>query len=822
MIKNSIVVVLFLILLCILVVVIIYNYTINNKIEKFYDIPINLGRIPLESSHINTVKETTVSVDPTQYFNGYNIAETCTDNKTYDAYTVVSSFNYRDLSSDSILGTLNNDNTNTIYLTNTNTSVSYFNVNSFDVSPNGSSNFSIKPVFGGNYIAIFFPHDNLYFNNLTMNFSASSINSANDIVLYTNVDNTYTHIPISTANVMNNNAITLTNNGFANDNIDNIIIYFPPSCTDVSLSKLNFMFNIQPASSVNYSTTTTDVMDSTVTLSTITTNFLSTNYNTNVSQFMSIFYTDVPKFIYDFGTIDGCGGSYTLNSDGVTVTSISDVFGRFSSTTNISGVNPVIVTEYDMNSNITGKYLKGTNNTNIIFPTGSIPQNYTICCITKYVPNGTTGRIITANNFNFLIGHWSSREGTIYNQNSPNTWIKWVDDDVNVNPSSSRRWIVTCIKSGGNGTNNIIINGVNVPGDGGSGYDKACMAINGYGLYSGEVSDFGIKYIFIWDKVLSDDKLKIISDNLNSMVNGNPIVFKIDRTKITINLKDGLSYSSAAGSAREIKSIYGTSKNGFYWIQVPNAGSRLTYCIMDDDVYGGGWMLAIQGSSKAATFHYYSPYWTNNYILNTSTINFTDSNGDVNLDNIIDAKYDLFNTMTVNDCLALFPASQTNNNTNIAGKPKYGWTWYTQNALGNYMGNTLLNFFSKGYTNFSYTTPCQGVRRYAGPGTYMDYNSFVTSVIDKYMPRSIWARESAFLAFGFNYKQIYSNGYSHNIRWGGSFNENYCNDFSNDVSGGIGMCAWGLNDGSAGSRINCCQDAGSPGARAMSFQWYIR
>ena len=208
-------------------------------------------------------------------------------------------------------------------------------------------------------------------------------------------------------------------------------------------------------------------------------------------------YNDVPKFIYDFATLDGCGGSYTLNADGITVNSISDVFGRFSSSTTISGENPIIDTEYDVNNNVTGKYLRGSTATDIIFPTGTIPQNYTICCVTKYIFGGKKERIITANNFNFLIGHWASREGTIYNQNNPSGWIKYTDDiaiDEKDKPSS-RRWLVTCIKSGGNGTNNILLNGVNIPGDGGPGYDESSMAINGYGLYKYEVSDFGIKYI---------------------------------------------------------------------------------------------------------------------------------------------------------------------------------------------------------------------------------------------------------------------------------------------------------------------------------------
>ena len=833
MIDNNIVIVLFLILLFILVVVIIYN-TLNNKIEKFYVTPTSVARLPSETAHINTVKQTNVSVNPSIYFTGYNIAETCSESVSMDIYSVVSSFNYKDSSSDTILGTLNYDNRNTINLTNNNSNFTYFNVSVYNGTnqSDGSSNYTINPLSGGNYIAIFFPiDDKLYFNNLRIIYSSSGIQNASDVSLYTAVEENTTQSKINTTNVFINGALSISNNGF-NEDINNIIIYFPPKCTDISITKMDFMFNVIDSENFKYTTRTTRVMDTDVLLPDSSADFVSTNYNTNVGQFMSIFYRDVPSFIYDFGTIDGCGGSYTVASDGVTVNSISDVFGRFSSTTTINGTNPIIETEYDMYNNVIGKYLKGTTNTTILFPKGTIPQNYTICCVTKYVPRGATERIITADIFNYLIGHWASREGTVFNQNSPNNWIRSVQEDINVNKASSRRWLVTCIKSGGNGTNNLIINGVKYPGDGGNGYDPARMTINGCTLYTNEKSDFGVKYIFIWNKVLSDDKLQIISDNLNAMVNGIPIIFKIDRTKITVNLKDGVTASSAALSAKEIKSIYGTTKNGFYWIKLPDVGAQLTYCIMDDDVYGGGWMLAIQGSSKSTMFHYYSHLWTtNNVTLNTKSIEFMDANGDINLDKIIDAKYDVYNCMNVEDCLALFPGSQTYGNTNIQGKPRYGWTWYSPSALGNYKGITLLEFFNKGYNNFNYSYYCPTTRR-NGPGNYMNFSQLLTNIIDVYMPISIWARQYAFMAFGFNYKQIYSNGNCHNVRWGGSFNENYyynwyyrtcsADDNSNDVSGGIGICKWGdNNDGSAGSRINCCQQGSAP-ARPMSFQWYIR
>ena len=559
--------VLFFLLLFILIVVIVYNYFISGNIEHFESS--TTYRIPDKDSYISSIKSDNTSFKPETYFNSYNICDTCFSTPKNDKYIVISSFDYVEKpNSASLLVTLNADNNKSIQLTNTNSKNSYFK------KINGQQT---DPVVGGNYICIMFPQNKLLLDNLTIDATIPNMGSTtiDNIKLFTGnglQDDSYSQI--DTKNSLVNNSIKLLVSDDYNTYVTDIIIYFPPEVSDITLRKIECIFNIvADTDNQQYSSTRTDIMDNETSLPNPDAVTYTNLDFTNVDNFMKAFYLEVPDFIYDFGSVSSFSplSSYTLASDGTTVTAIQDIFGRQRDATIISGENPRITYEYDNQNNPYGKYLQGSARTNILFPVGTIPNNYTICCVTKYQDTGNgggnTGRIITADNFNFLIGHWASREGIIYNQDVGG-WVKYHDNIV-TNNANSRKWLVTCLKSAGNGTNNVLINNVRIGGSGGPGRDNARMAINGNGLYSGEVSDFGIKYIFIWKKVLRDDIFQLISDGLNGIVNGGKNYFNLDRTKITINLKDGLSPSSAASSAQEIKAIFGTNKNGFYYIKVP-------------------------------------------------------------------------------------------------------------------------------------------------------------------------------------------------------------------------------------------------------------
>lgn len=864
MIDNNIVMVLFFILLFILIVVIVYNYYLYNNIEKF-STPAILPptyRIPDSKVVIASFTTKNDSFDANSYFNTVNISDTCISSSPENKqYIAVSSFNYSEgTNSPSLLVTLNSANNMNIRLQNSNTKNSYFK------KIVGQSSTAMN---GGNYIAIFFQHSKLLLNNLTITATMKNTldTTVNNIQLFSGnglQDDSY--LPLPTVNTMSDNSIILTVIEKDNFYIDEtIIIYFPPEVVEITLRSLKFIFNTVEESADEYDSSRTDIMDTETSLpDTGKTPYENTDF-TNIENFMKAFYFQVPDFIYDFDTVSTTPKQFSSfasapSADG-SITKIQDIFGRFSHMNTISGENPKIAYEYDNNNNMYGTYLKGSSRTSLLFPPGTIPNDYTICCVTKYEDTtgnrtGNTGRVISADSFNFLIGHWSERERVIYNERAGG-WINYHNNVVSAD-TNSRKWIVTCIKSSGN--INVIINNNVIAGQrGGSGINEARLVVNG-GRFP-EVSDFGIKYLFVWKKSLRDDVFKLISDGLNGMITSGKNYFNIQRAHLKLNLKDGSSPSNAADSAREIKQLYGTEKNGFYYIKTPGKKPIYTYCIMDSACHGGGWMLALQGARNSTRFVYRSSFWTAENVLNSiETANdipdpnpalrgfVNPSTGDPILENIIDAKYHIYNYYKGTDCMALFPGSHTNGNrTRISGKPQYGWNWVTNGAFGRYRDTTLLDFFRNNRRCYQYAsirnnfTRQQSDRSDEGEKITMDY---MRQTLDREMPLGIWARQTTYFSYGLNITLSRSawwasqiNGpslhpHNHQVRWGAVFNENDGDDWSPDVSGGIGLdisqdtrnifANTYHPHSSAGNRTSCCAVAGSPGSYGMSFQWYIR
>lgn len=70
-----------------------------------------------------------------------------------------------------------------------------------------------------------------------------------------------------------------------------------------------------------------------------------------------------------------------------------------------------------------------------------------------------------------------------------------------------------------------------------------------------------------------------------------------------VGLKDGSSILSAGDSALAIKNLTGTTANGLYWINLGNGqGPQQVYCIMDDAIDGGGWMVLYSNVAGATDY----------------------------------------------------------------------------------------------------------------------------------------------------------------------------------------------------------------------------
>ena len=454
------------------------------------------------------------------------------------------------------------------------------------------------------------------------------------------------------------------------------------------------------------------------------------------------------------------------------------------------------------------RYLSAGKNTKITFPIGSLPEKYTICAMTKYTSTNINRQRILTGKYprNWLLGHWANyANGIMYNDG-------WKYYDKNIN-NTSTDWLISCAKSYAKNTSySIIFNNVNKAFDHANiNYDKdAQLTINDWS--DAEASDFGFAYLIIWDVILSDSELLIVSQALSNYAETGEELQVSNILNISTNY--GKTPETAGLSAEDIKNISCTNENGIYWIKNPDTGvANQVYCIMDSECEGGGWMLAMKGANNSDVFSYNGKngknYWISSEVLNQNDLNYN-YNGD--------AKYEIFNYYKVSKCLALFDSTDTNGNIN---KGKYGWRWIETNF---YDGNTSLkDFFAGSKSQFSYYSSGNYnlITAKGYDSTYVKMlskdnfnNKFIN---DDYYSDKIWARQSTFKAVGFNIMPL-SN--KHNVRWGGSFNQDQGGiPDSNDVSGGIGLNAEQWN---AGNCQHCCEEAPSRPSKQMGFKWFIK
>jgi hypothetical protein len=547
---------------------------------------------------------------------------------------------------------------------------------------------------------------------------------------------------------------------------------------------------------------------------------------------------------------------YDTSSCSMSDKKITELLGRQCRNASIEGSGSSIV----KNENDYFKYLKGSINTYITFPEGSMPNEYTICAITKYY-NSYGGNILkSASSPQLLIGHADSREGMVkFNGTS-------YGDNTAVSSSTSGKWIVTCIKSAGNNVSKqIIINDkfVGTANLGNYGTNNGKLMINNSSDNKINCSEFGLAYLIIWDTALLDNELVIVSKILNEYVNKS-VAISIP-SSLNININDGSTPEKAGVSAIAIRNITCTNKNGIYWIKPTEKSiARPIFCIMDKNCHGGGWMLAMKGKQNSQTFLYESDYWTKELTLVPEYDNHIEGNG-LYLDTSIDAKYDIYNTFPVTQCLAMFDPREfpgksitkrinnryvtiksTSDDNSIYTDPSnkmYGWRWHKDN-FNNGNPITLLEFFKSDKRDYNYTCvdPNDGAsltsflnsqtldNKNINPSGYMKYDDFTRDILGRGIAGSkapynelVWSTQRAYLSYGFNcYLTRYAPHWYNRVRWGGTFNEN--NDHpplpnSNDTSGGIGM---DKNKFSAGDSAGCCADWPTGANRSLSFKWFIK
>jgi len=149
--------------------------------------------------------------------------------------------------------------------------------------------------------------------------------------------------------------------------------------------------------------------------------------------------------------------------------------------------------------------ISGGVNSQIIWPVGSIPANFTILSFTRY--SGDNRRRILSNDNvnggNFLHGHWERRSGVCHYD----SWKIYTEENEN-----KMNWLCCIGKNGGTVPKNILINGqAKATDSGGNGNYTLCINKNPWG----ENSDWDLSFVIIWDQHLTDEEMRI----LNNMVN---------------------------------------------------------------------------------------------------------------------------------------------------------------------------------------------------------------------------------------------------------------------------------------------------------------
>ena len=290
-------------------------------------------------------------------------------------------------------------------------------------------------------------------------------------------------------------------------------------------------------------------------------------------------------------------------------------------------------------------------------------------------------------------------------------------------------------------------------------------------------------------------------------------------------------------------------KSGYYWINfgdyvVGNTSSQTNnkycYCLLDKNIAGGGWILAMRGVKGSKTFHYNSPYWTSmgplndnsTHIKNTIGYQITrDTNGrevitneDVinqtlntvsSIGNLIytstdaanhDAKFEAFDKYPAKEWLVIFYINEGTQASNKKGGDydnNRGWIWHETNLPRNAQNRpyTAREIFNGAHVAGRLNN--QGVQisselqlsvseNYGGSTPNVDIRNlkkFYKNYNGSGIPTpAIWSKQNGYNWYGINYQHnsTFNNKECRLMRLGMTFSREGTRG-NNRVIGGIGL-----------------------------------
>lgn len=227
--------------------------------------------------------------------------------------------------------------------------------------------------------------------------------------------------------------------------------------------------------------------------------------------------------------------------------------------------------------------------------------------------------------------------------------------------------------------------------------------------------------------------------------------------------------------------------SGYYWVNfldytVGNKGTnnKYTYCLLDKNFGGGGWMLAMRGVKNSTRFDYNSPYWTSagtfndssDYINNATTgiiqgIENSELNNVSSIGRLIytttdsnkyDAKFQAFDTYRAKEWLVIFYVDNTKTGGDYNNSR--GWVWHEKNLPTNARGEpyTAREIFSGAHARTGTISELQLSTRenYGGVSNDFDvttmkkfYKNYSTASATQ--TPNIWSPQQGYNWYGINY-----------------------------------------------------------------------
>ena len=158
---------------------------------------------------------------------------------------------------------------------------------------------------------------------------------------------------------------------------------------------------------------------------------------------------------------------------------------------------------YGNGATIELQYLTGGTSSTVLWPSGSIPNVFTICSITRYTAIGKKGRILVGTTMDWWHGHDDSKRGVAFYSNG------WKTNEESVGELTD--WMIMCGKNGGPTPNNILVDGTE-KGVKNGGIGLSVLSINPFSDTNN--GDWAFLELMIWDSELSESDMRVVSTAL--------------------------------------------------------------------------------------------------------------------------------------------------------------------------------------------------------------------------------------------------------------------------------------------------------------------